>query len=1042
MKIITGVFATTVLGITVLQLSLNKSFDVIRPRGTDYSLNFAGKQISDATASYSGEKTATVYTGRGNALTIKAANVIVNNDGWQTVLPGGYFYNPIDGTTDHNKISGMSSIGFTAESATTLSLHYGYTANDSSIIYSHKVSLEANTPYSFVDGAPSYFYLRNDGSSNVDITDFSINYTCVDQGYNKQDLNVLMIGNSFSDDTIYYASQIANSYGITVNVFDAYVASCTIDMHYNYLTNNSAVYTGKTVSGGSFVNLTDKTLTEILNYKTWDIITFQQGSAVSGLTSSYSHLEDLVEGVRAIVGNTPIFDWYQTWSYDSGLMDSSTDFSQYGNDNVAMFNAINTAYTSEVDSLGVFNKLIPAGTVVQNTRTSYMKETFTKDFRHMSSFHGRYLLGLNFISNVLDIDLDMSPCTYRPTQIDESFLNVAKESIRNAYKTPLAVTNSVYTVREIANHDLSLYTEIDAELVGCSYWNSTDSNNYNKRISNSSGSSIQYVTTKRFTSSTLPVGSLVVIGDTFGVRPEAWVTDAQQSTRPDETFDNVIEITSSFFSGYAYRAFNIFKQGASGKESLKGQFNQVFDTFHIYVPNNSMAGLTPKSTNAAYASDKAVLKSNLINIDAFERLHLDPITGFYHCTNYADLTNSYVDDTAKKFMCSVPFFSANGDLPENTLIIVDGGYQWRSDAWGDHGKAASRPNNVTTNYTLLDASFWTGFRVRTFNVSSTSSSYVGQDYINFFNHMRIYLPVSDDIYLEPEDTLTMTVLGNAQAGSTLKNYGYDKISIMITLTGDDTTHVVLKVLGDSVETSGYSYNKSTGKLSIQTVGYIITSPINIAIGTLSGDVDRDNEVISNITASGNIGSLLTDNGSITCSSVYHNRCNQTTDAATQNIWQRRYWQNGSWQYNSGTGQWTTANSTYHMEEDYSTGLRIANNTYTKTSFFLKNDLGNGSGITARHFSIWLFNPNGDFIKNFTFYIYKNASTETSGANAHKVPGTNYASVHSVSTIATGEWVNIQCGFTATTIYNFSLYFEVKNDVTATNYLYLGHVSIL
>ena len=123
-----------------------------------------------------------------------------------------------------------------------------------------------------------------------------------------------------------------------------------------------------------------------------------------------------------------------------------------------------------------------------------------------------------------------------------------------------------------------------------------------------------YVSTKRFTQDELPIGSLVVIGDSFGVRPEAWASDSVQNSRPNETYANVIELDSNFWSGYQYRAFNIFK---AGKTELKGQYSQIFDGFHIYVPNSKMTYLTPKSANPYYLTDKETFSNNDFNITCF-----------------------------------------------------------------------------------------------------------------------------------------------------------------------------------------------------------------------------------------------------------------------------------------------------------------------------------------------------------------------------------------------------------------------------------------
>ena len=729
--------------------SITTNAYLFRASGSEYTLTLTDHKISTATASYSEEVSANISTPAGNSLTLKASNVINNTSGWQTILPGGYFYNPINSTSHYNKISGIKSIRFESASSCELSLHYGSSMNNSQVIYSHAKTLNSNATYLFNDDYPNYFYIKNNGSANIDITKFQITYSCSDSGYSNNNLNVLMIGNSFSDDTIFYAARIANSYGITLNIYDAYIASCTIATHYSKLNSDAADYSMRSMNGSNWAYDDNKSLGYIIDSHTWDVITFQQASSGVGTASTYADLSNLVSAVRTRVGANPKFDWYQTWAYDKEYADSNDNFAKFDNNQMTMYTAINTVYQSEVASLGVFDKIIPAGTAVQNLRTSYMKDTFTRDGKHMSNVHGRYLLGLNIVSNILDIDLDLSPCNYLPAEANDSFKTLCNEAIRNAYKTPLAVTNSVYTSYDLTGYDLSNYTEIDAELVGCSYWNSTDSSDYDKRIAHVSNTSNHYVSTKRFTQSELPVGSIVLIGESFGIRPEAWVSDAQQSSRPEVRYDNYFVVDSSFWSGYQYRAFNIFKENTQMLTSdgnlgydpcVSEQYSQIFDNFHLYVPNASLGSNPAKGNNSYYTADKAVFTANSYNIDLYKRLHLDPITGFQKCDSYYYLKNSYVDSTAQRFVCTRAFYFDDGDLPVDSIIIVDSGYQWRSDCWGASG-THSRPNNVSTQFTVVDNSFVSGLRRRTFNVSKTDgSTLVGQDFIEFMNHMRIYVP--------------------------------------------------------------------------------------------------------------------------------------------------------------------------------------------------------------------------------------------------------------------------------------------------------------
>ena len=435
------------------------------------------------------------------------------------------------------------------------------------------------------------------------------------------------------------------------------------------------------------------------------------------------------------------FYWYQTWAYDEDYSDYYDYFSYFNNDQMAMFNAIIDCYNTRVAPLGLFENNIFAGTAVQNMRTSYIGDGFTRDGKHMSQVHGRYTLSANFLSTILNIDLDLTPIQFTPDGMNRSFLKLVNESVRNARNNPNTITNSVLIDEDLAKYDLSNYEEIDAGLVGCSFYNCTDSSNYNKRINHTSGTSNKYTTTYRFTQDMLPIGSIVYLREGYGYRPEAWVNDAVQYSRKAETWQNILEIDESFWDGYQYRAFNIFK---SGKLSLSDQYvdeqyDEIFDAFHIYVPKDKMAGLTPKSNNSHYEMDQANFESHGLNINNYHRIHLDPITGFYKCDELYYLQNKYIDDTAQKFVCTRPFFTNRNDLPEGSVFIIDSGYRWRSDCWKEKATCA-RPDNVTTNFYVTISSFMSPYRRRTFNISSTSSSYIGQNSIAFMDHFRIYVP--------------------------------------------------------------------------------------------------------------------------------------------------------------------------------------------------------------------------------------------------------------------------------------------------------------
>ena len=996
-SILSSVALATVVVASASNGSLRSLFKTSANPGSNNSLYLIDQKISTQSSSYSGEISGNVHTDNNNLIQFKCANVINNTLGWQTILPGGYFYNPLTNSSSHNKITGIESIRFNSDEKKNLSLCYGYTLDNENIIYTYEKDLIPNQTYNLNGLNPSYLYIKNNNNSNVAITDFNICYSCVESTYPKQNLNVLMIGNSFADDTVFYTKRVAAAYGININIHDAYIGSCNIDKHYANLSNGSTEYSMRSTNGDSWVYNNDMTLPGIIASNTWDIITFQQASGQIGRSDSYGNLSNLVSGVRSLVGSSPKFYWYQTWAYDWDYHETYDYFSYFNNDQIAMYNAINDCYTNYVRPLNLFEKIISGGTAVQNLRTSYMKDMFTRDGKHMSQVHGRYLLGLNFLSQLYDIDLSKSPCSFKPTGVNDSFKTVAYESIKNAEKNPLICTNSAYSTLDLGNYNLANYTEIDAELVGCSYWNSTDSSNYNKRFANSNGSSNKYVSTKRFTSSTLPVGSLVVIGEPFGVRPEAWVSDAQQSTRPDVTYDNVIEITSSFWSGYQYRAFNIFKAGTpdlSG-QYLDEQYDDIFDTFHIYVPTASLGSIKPKTYNPNYNDDKSLFISNSLNIDAFERAHLDPITGFYKCDSYYYLMNSYVDSTAQKFVCTRPFDSASGDLPENTVLVVDGGYQWRSDCWGSQG-THSRPENVSANFTKLTSSFMSGLRTRTFNVSKTNGATVGQDHRAFMDHFRIYIPISSDIeYLPeyPEGTFRgdATVSGNS-------------FSIVISI-GTENNHMVgVRLANQDAVATGITYNSSTHLITITTTG----NYSGLKFGNITGTYDRANKRITGVSCSGAIKSYVSNNGSITCtkastsSNTYFATCDAST-SSLQSEFKRRY-KSSDWQVDSSNSDRIVSNTTQFVTGTGS--LKLRGYSGGAVALNLKSDFSTPKTVKNIHF--WVYNPNGSDI-TLRLFGYRTTGLSTS----------DYFEAGNVTAKAS-SWTYLAMGFTEASIYNFQI----------------------
>ena len=128
-------------------------------------------------------------------------------------------------------------------------------------------------------------------------------------------MNVLAIGNSFSEDATRYLHGIARADGETLNVVNLYIGGCTLEKHFRNMLSEAKAYelqyNGEKT--GFYFSLKDA----LLNRR-WDVITLQQGSPVSFNKESYSpYVNRLVEYVKASSPKAKIYI-HETWAYENG----------------------------------------------------------------------------------------------------------------------------------------------------------------------------------------------------------------------------------------------------------------------------------------------------------------------------------------------------------------------------------------------------------------------------------------------------------------------------------------------------------------------------------------------------------------------------------------------------------------------------------------------------------------------------------------------------------------------------------------------------
>ncbi len=229
-------------------------------------------------------------------------------------------------------------------------------------------------------------------------------------------MNVLAIGNSFSEDATYYFHKIAKSAGIDMTVVNLYIGGCSISTHARNIRNNEAAY--RYELNGEY---TDRVVSieDTLKERAWDVVTIQQRSGHSGIYETYG--EDIHILLDCIRKNSPQAEIYfhATWAYE---IDSALDdFAIYGKSQTRMYEAIAETVSRVCRENGI-EKLIPSGELINELRKTPVfdykngGETLCRDGFHMDLVYGRYALALLWYKTVLGGDVDA--VTFVPTNDD------------------------------------------------------------------------------------------------------------------------------------------------------------------------------------------------------------------------------------------------------------------------------------------------------------------------------------------------------------------------------------------------------------------------------------------------------------------------------------------------------------------------------------------------------------------------------------------------------------------------------------------------
>ncbi len=423
-------------------------------------------------------------------------------------------------------------------------------------------------------------------------------------------LKILAIGNSFSTDAMQYLWQICRDGGVEdVTLGNLYYGGCSVDQHMAFAKTDSASYKYYKNTDGEWKKTENYKMSQALADEEWDIITFQQTSKTCGLASSYNNLKSLVDHVEKSAPNAR-FMFHMTWAYQQDSTHAS--FPNYDNSQQKMYDMTIDCTRDCILTEERFETVIPCMTSIQNARTSFLGDTLTRDGYHLDYNIGRYIAGLTWYAILTGGDVDAITYNPAPDAISEDMLAVAREAVKNAVATPLAVTESKIkegtrpsgsssddptveivpadlfeadkTLAAQNGVDLTGYTLLEWNYIENSYWNCTSKAGTQTPGTSSSTYHQNVCSDRKYSLDELPLGSVFVADDGWQYRIEIY-TDADQKyggKRPGMITQRFYQLDSALMSDATWLAWNI---SSNPKRDISAIYAQAACHIRIYVPN-------------------------------------------------------------------------------------------------------------------------------------------------------------------------------------------------------------------------------------------------------------------------------------------------------------------------------------------------------------------------------------------------------------------------------------------------------------------------
>jgi len=240
-------------------------------------------------------------------------------------------------------------------------------------------------------------------------------------------MNILSLGNSFSDDAHRYLHQLAEKEGVPLHLVNLYIGGCPLRTHYINMIGDKTAYE---LGFNGFNTGVKVSIRQTLESMDWDVITLQQASHFSAKQETYfPYIEEIAAYVRKYCPNAKIYI-HETWAYE----DDSERLKVIGGYNTAreMLTDIQNAYALAAKAVQA-DGVIRCGTAMFEALSLGMEKVHRDTF-HASFGFGRYLLALTWYKTLTGKDISCNSFNDFDEAVSEKEREIAIKTVNSIVK--------------------------------------------------------------------------------------------------------------------------------------------------------------------------------------------------------------------------------------------------------------------------------------------------------------------------------------------------------------------------------------------------------------------------------------------------------------------------------------------------------------------------------------------------------------------------------------------------------------------------------